>query len=277
MSEKNIFISYKAEEFDQADWVRKTLEHNEISCWMAPDSIPTGSNYAIEIPKAIASCAAMVLILSNKSQNSVWVNKEIEQAIAAKKVIIPFMIEEFEIRDDLNFSLSESQRFAAYEAKEEKTKDMVLAIKGILDMPVDNEVYIEPETVTDIFENAYGKHKKVVYRSVLHRISPAKKIAENDTKLKFTFKVYSILLLITWVMTALTNMQHYSGFSLISLIEGLLPIAPIAYFLWWIGFPICKKISRIKIWNKLLAVILVYLMFNFIIITLLLLFVLFLS
>ncbi len=73
MSVKDVFISYKAEEFDEANWVRGTLEHNGISCWMAPASIMGGSSYAEEIPKAIRECRVFVLLLSEKSQRSKWV------------------------------------------------------------------------------------------------------------------------------------------------------------------------------------------------------------
>ena len=39
---QDVFISYKSEEFQEADWVRQQLESGGISCWMAPNSI-TGS------------------------------------------------------------------------------------------------------------------------------------------------------------------------------------------------------------------------------------------
>lgn len=50
---KQVFISYKSEEYDDANWVKSVLEKNGISCWMAPMSIRGGSNYASEIPQAI--------------------------------------------------------------------------------------------------------------------------------------------------------------------------------------------------------------------------------
>ena len=49
----DVFISFKAEEINEAIWVRATLESHGISCWMAPDSIPGGSSYVKEISKAI--------------------------------------------------------------------------------------------------------------------------------------------------------------------------------------------------------------------------------
>lgn len=53
MADKDVFISYKAEETEEAAWVKSVLESNGISCWMAPSCIPGGSSYAVEIPQAI--------------------------------------------------------------------------------------------------------------------------------------------------------------------------------------------------------------------------------
>ena len=57
---QDVFISYKSEEFQEADWVRQQLESGGISCWMAPNSITGGASYATEIPQAIRSCRAVL-------------------------------------------------------------------------------------------------------------------------------------------------------------------------------------------------------------------------
>lgn len=67
---KDVFISYKSEEFDSANMVRGVLERNGISCWMAPADIPSGSNYAVEVPNAIRAAKVVVFILSEQSQKS---------------------------------------------------------------------------------------------------------------------------------------------------------------------------------------------------------------
>ena len=64
MQYSQVFISYKSEDYQQADWLRSVLEQNGISCWMAPASIPGGSNYAKEIPRAIENCRVFVLVLA---------------------------------------------------------------------------------------------------------------------------------------------------------------------------------------------------------------------
>lgn len=53
----------------------------------APDMIPVGSNYAREIPRAIRECDLFLLILSKESQESVWVEKEVDSAICYKKIL----------------------------------------------------------------------------------------------------------------------------------------------------------------------------------------------
>ena len=132
MGEKQVFISYKSEEFDEANWVKTVLETNGISCWMAPMCITGGSSYAVEIPQAIRNCKVFVLILSEKSQMSKWVPREVDQAINENKIIMPFMLENCKLKDDFNFYLTNVQRYAAYESKVNAIEKMLREIKAIL-------------------------------------------------------------------------------------------------------------------------------------------------
>ncbi len=131
-SQYDVFISYKSEEKVEASWVKKVLNENKISCWMAPESIPGGSSYADEINEAIKNCKVLVLILSPKAQESRWVKKEIEVALNEGKTIMPFMIENFQLQNAFNFYLSDVQRFEAYEDKASALKTMVQCINAIL-------------------------------------------------------------------------------------------------------------------------------------------------
>lgn len=146
MEQKDVFISYKAEEFDDANWVKSTLENNGITCWMAPMSIPGGSSYATEIPQAIRLCKVFVLILSEKSQNSKWVPRELDQAINENKTVMPFMLENCALKDDFNFYLTNVQRYAAYESKSKAIEKMIREIRAIVDVArgTVKEVQAEP-------------------------------------------------------------------------------------------------------------------------------------
>lgn len=112
--EPNVFISYKSEEYHYADRVRFSLEQSGVPCWMAPESIGGGSSYAAEIPKAIRNCKIFVLILTEKSQDSQWVKRELDRAINEKKLIMPFIPEKMTFSDDITFYLTNVQQFFAY-------------------------------------------------------------------------------------------------------------------------------------------------------------------
>ena len=129
---QDVFISYKSEEFQEADWVRQQLESGGISCWMAPNSITGGASYATEIPQAIRGCRVFVLILSRRAQLSQWVPKELDQAINCGKIIMPFMLENCPLEDDFSFYLSNVQRYPAYEGREAAMQRMLREIRMLL-------------------------------------------------------------------------------------------------------------------------------------------------
>ncbi len=159
---KDVFISYKNEEFDEANWVKTTLETNGISCWMAPMCIPGGSSYAVEIPVAIRNCKVFVLILSKRSQDSKWVPRELDQAINAGKTVLPFMLEDCPLKDDFNFYLTNVQRYAAYESKTKAIEKMLNEIKAILAAGNTTDVSVANASVPNETVEVKAEVKKTV-------------------------------------------------------------------------------------------------------------------
>lgn len=167
-----IFISYKAEEFDYAKNVKIALEESGISCWMAPMSIKGGSSYASEIPKAIRSCKIFVLILSEKAQSSNWIPRELDQAINENKIVMPFMIENCTLKDEFAFYLSNVQRYNAYESKSDALEKMICEICTVLGIerkiPVDSSTQNKPEPepiISDFSDNKSLKKKSKTVKS----------------------------------------------------------------------------------------------------------------
>ena len=148
----DVFISYKAEEIDEAVWVKSVLEHNGVSCWMAPASIPGGSSYASAIPRAIREAKVMVLILSARAQDSPWISREVDLALGERKVVLPFMLENCALKDDFNFYLTNVQRYTAYENKVAAMEKMLRELKALLsaqeETPAVQET--EPPVVPDV-------------------------------------------------------------------------------------------------------------------------------
>ncbi|MBQ5866749.1 MAG: toll/interleukin-1 receptor domain-containing protein [Oscillospiraceae bacterium] len=124
------FISYSTANSSEAYTVRNYLQRSGCTCWMAPDDIPAGSDYAEAIPKAITDCRVFILILSVDAQNSNWVRKELGKAIDKGKTVIPFMIRDFKLNDTFDFLLENAQWCYAYQDRNAALQKMLTAVKG---------------------------------------------------------------------------------------------------------------------------------------------------
>ena len=107
--EKYVFISYSTKNQEDANTVRHYLENNGIDTWMAPYDIPPGNTYAQIINQAIKNCSCCILILSNASQQSIWVSREIERVINYRKILIPISIENVILNDEFELYISTNQ------------------------------------------------------------------------------------------------------------------------------------------------------------------------
>ena len=130
-----VFISYSSQNQQIADSFRQLLIEKDISCWMAPYDIPAGSKYAYVINDALENCTCLVLLLTNASQSSVFVEREIERAITYKKPIIPLQMEDLELNSGFKFYIGGSQIIAVPEIKRDSPY-VNRAISGILNFLV---------------------------------------------------------------------------------------------------------------------------------------------
>lgn len=130
--DKYIFISYSSKERETAEMIRDALEKSGISCWMAPESIPTGSEYTEAIVDAIENSSGFLLVLSEDSQNSQWVPKELDEAITNCKIIFPIHIDRSSIIKKIHFRLTDSQMIEAYGRLNEALEKVICDIKKVI-------------------------------------------------------------------------------------------------------------------------------------------------
>jgi hypothetical protein len=124
-----VFISYSSHDKKLAETVRDKLTERGVECWMAPDSISPGSDYATDIPVAIRDCDAMIVLLSAHSQESTWVPKEVNQAFTLKKLIIPLHIDDSEVSVKFRFFFSDVQQLEAQQ-RLDQALDLITAVVG---------------------------------------------------------------------------------------------------------------------------------------------------
>lgn len=104
-----VFISYSTANQSSADAFRNLLSKHGYGTWMAPYDIPAGRKYAEVINKAIKGCDCFALLLTNQSQDSVWVAKEVERAVHYRKLLIPISLENVVLNDEFEFYISTDQ------------------------------------------------------------------------------------------------------------------------------------------------------------------------
>ena len=149
----SVFISYKSEEASVAYQVRAALLSNGISCWMAPDSIPIGSDYGNEIPDAIAQCEVFLLLLSECAQKSVWIAKELDLAITCGKPILPIHLDKSALTKAFNFRLSNIQRVEAFGMFNKALDSVIRRIQAILGVDETPNSDVAAETPTENRKN----------------------------------------------------------------------------------------------------------------------------
>lgn len=129
----DVFISYTTANKAVADAVCHHLEQARIRCWIAPRDIIPGESWPKAIPPAIAASRLVVLIFSSQVNQSEFVVKEITLAANAKKVILPFRIEESLAQGELEFLLVNTHWLNAMtRALDEHIHELVGVTRGLL-------------------------------------------------------------------------------------------------------------------------------------------------
>lgn len=88
-----VFISYDHDDLEYVDRLAEWLRNAGISSWLDRGSLRTGDKWKEEITKAIEECGAFIVVMSPRSLDSEWVNKELTYAEDLKKPIFPLLLE----------------------------------------------------------------------------------------------------------------------------------------------------------------------------------------
>lgn len=143
MNEKLVFVSYSSQDRQFVNSIVQILKEEGIGYWKAPEMIPAGSSYAREIPKAIKECEVFLLMLSQTSQQSIWVEKETDSAISRRKRIIPFQIDEEPLNDTFCFYLNNVQMISCSPSREKAIEELKRQLKSILNETQESEVSVK--------------------------------------------------------------------------------------------------------------------------------------
>ena len=125
-----IFISYSSRNQKIANALCEYLEQLGLRCWIAPRDIPSASNYAGEITRAIKSCERFLLVYSKDACKSEHVKNEINLAINNAKSILPYCLDNSPYDDDLEYYLSTRQKISSCGDQERDFQNLASFLLG---------------------------------------------------------------------------------------------------------------------------------------------------
>lgn len=99
----DVFISYSSRDKAVADSMCATLESRKIRCWIAPRDVPPGQPWPVALVEAIGKSRVFVLILSNGSNNSPQVLREVGEAMDKGIPAIPFRIDDVKPSKEMGY------------------------------------------------------------------------------------------------------------------------------------------------------------------------------
>jgi len=103
----DVFISYSTRDKNVAEAVCKSLEKDGIRCWIAPRDIHPGVGYADAIIDALNTCQVFLVILSEESNSSPQVRREVERAVSKDLSILTFRIDNTILSKAMEYYLSD--------------------------------------------------------------------------------------------------------------------------------------------------------------------------
>lgn len=173
---KDIFISYSTEDIDKANEIRDILESHGIKCWFAPEDLRGTDDFLKKIPPAIRESKAFLLLLSDKAQESDWVEKELKCAVDNKIPLLIFSIDNCKIKDHFNFIIGAVNRYDMKGESEPARLDRLrkdlkeLFDVGDYDLRINNdsvEIKIKREESSGSVKNNSGNTTKIIIGAVV--------------------------------------------------------------------------------------------------------------
>ena len=104
------------------------LERRNIRCWIAPRDVQPGRPFDDEISAAIDGCCAMLLVFSDRCNESEYIRREVTVAGESQKLVIPFRIENAQPKHGLRVRLADLHWIDGFIAREQAVEAVAQAL-----------------------------------------------------------------------------------------------------------------------------------------------------
>ena len=111
------FISYAKPDREKAQEIADSLEQRGFKCWIAPRDVRPGRSYGDEIIRSFERSRTLILVLSEASNGSGFVSREIERAVSKNKPIFTVRVEDVMPAPALELFISSTQWIGAFSGR----------------------------------------------------------------------------------------------------------------------------------------------------------------
>jgi TIR domain/Bacterial extracellular solute-binding protein, family 7 len=125
MPEILLFVSHVSEDRSAATEIVDELERRGVRCWIAPRDVGPGKPFDDEIADAIDASRAMLLIFSERCNDSEYIRREVTVAGEAGKIVIPFRIENAQPKRGLRVRLSDLHWIDGFVSRERAIDELL--------------------------------------------------------------------------------------------------------------------------------------------------------
>lgn len=130
----DVFISFSTEDIDKVNEIREILESHGIKCWFAPEAIRGIEDFRKIIPPAICGSKAFLLLLSDKAQESKWVERELNCADENDVPVLVYFINDCKIKEHFGFVTSTVNRYEMKGEDAERINRLRKDLKELFDI-----------------------------------------------------------------------------------------------------------------------------------------------
>ncbi len=112
-----VFVSHSSKDADFVKRLCGALEASQdptVDCWMSGMDLQAGERWTREISRQIKQCDRFVVVISNDSVQSEWVEKEIALAVKHGKPILPYFVDEVDLPEGFDVYLHTVQNIAGF-------------------------------------------------------------------------------------------------------------------------------------------------------------------
>ncbi len=163
-----VFISHSSGDHKTVTKIVDDLESNGINCWLSSRDIKPGASWATSIMEGIESSAVMLLILSDSSNKSQQVVREVEEAVGRNIPIVPVIMGKFNISKGLKYFINSHQWIDASNKKTSNWIPIVIeAINSYITPSKTVETDLPSENSTKPQKNKYIKKLSLAFLLIL--------------------------------------------------------------------------------------------------------------